>query len=102
VKKILVYSAVAVVLGLTLVLVPLIALAGIEAENNVMDRSFCQQLEQLEGTHGLDAPKCSDSDVKILAFSFVIALVAYMLFRHRISHHDYRWGQTIPVLILVQ
>jgi len=94
VKKILVYSAVAVVLGLTLTLVPLIALAGIKAENHyVMGRSFSQQLEQLEGTHGLDAPKCTNSDVKILAFSFVIALVAYALFKRRTSHHDYRWGR---------
>jgi len=94
VKKILVYSAVAVVLGLTLTLVPLIALAGIKAENHyVMSRSLSQQLEQLEGTHGLDAPKCTNSDVKILAFSFVIALVVYMLFKRRTSHHDYRWGR---------
>lgn len=92
-KKILVYSAVAVVLGLTLVLGPLIALAGIKAENNVMGPSFSQQLKQLEGTHGLDAPKFTNSDVKILAFSFVIALVVYMVFKHGISHHDYRWGR---------
>jgi hypothetical protein len=93
VKKILVYSAVAVVLGLTLTLVPLIALAGIKAENNVMCRSLSQQLEQLDGTHGLDAPKFTNSDVKILAFSFVIALVVYMVFKHGISHHHYRWGR---------
>lgn len=92
-KKILVYCAVAVVLGLTLVLVPLIALAGIKPENNVMGRPFSQQLEKLEGTHGLDAPKCTNSDVRILAFSFIIALVVYMVFKHGISHSDYRWGR---------
>jgi Mn2+/Fe2+ NRAMP family transporter len=94
VKKILVYSVVALVLGLTLVLIPLIALAGIKAENDyAMGRSLFQQLEQLEGTHDLDAPKFTTSDVKILAFAFVIALVVYMVFKHGISHHDYRWGR---------
>jgi len=93
-KRILVYSTVAVVLGLALTLVPLITLAEIRGENHfVMRHSFPQQLERLEGTYGLDAPKRSVSDVRILAFSFVIALVAYGLFKRRTPHHDHRWGR---------
>jgi hypothetical protein len=96
-KKILVYSAVAVVLGVVLTLAPLIALAGIKAEYHFLMRlPLSEGLEQLEGTHGLEEPKYSISDVEILGFSFVIASVAYLLFKRRTSHHDYRWGRPFP------
>jgi len=91
-KKILVYSAVAVVLGLALTLVPLITITlAVRVENHfVMRRSVPEGLEQLEG------PNHSTSDMKILAFSFVIASVAYLLFKRRTSHHDNRWGRPFP------
>jgi ABC-type dipeptide/oligopeptide/nickel transport system permease component len=97
-KKILLYSAVAVVLGLSLILVPLITLVEIRAENGYLagTRSLPEQLEELEGTHGLDTPEYSTYDVKILAFSFVIALVAYMLFKRRTSRQDYLWSGRSP------
>jgi uncharacterized protein involved in cysteine biosynthesis len=73
-KKILVYLAVAVVLGLFLTLVPLITIAKIRVEND----SF------------LDASQYSDADLEIFAISFVIALVVYVLFKRRTPHHEYR------------
>ena len=84
-NKILVYSAVAVVLGLMLIIVPLITLAEIIAENHYAPvGSFCKELEKLEGTYGLDAPKYSAADLEIFAISFVIALVVYVLFKRRL------------------
>jgi len=90
-KKILVYLAVAVVLGLFLTLVPLITIAEIRVENDkAMPQSFWEGLEKLEGTHFLDASQYSDADLEIFAISFVIALVVYVLFKRRTPHHEYR------------
>lgn len=96
-KKILLYSAVAVVLGLLLTLVPLITLAEIRAEDHyAMLGSFCEQLEKLEGPRGLGGPKYSAADVEVFAISFVIALVVYVLFKRRTPHRDYRWIGPYP------
>ncbi|MDI6905211.1 MAG: hypothetical protein QMD13_06975 [Candidatus Bathyarchaeia archaeon] len=84
-KKILVYSAVAVVLGLILTLVPLITLTEIQAENHYMAGSLSEQLEKLEGTYGLNAPKYSVAELEIFAISFVIALVVYVVFKRSSS-----------------
>ncbi len=95
-KKILLYSGVAVVLGLLLILVPLITFAQTTTENGYATlRPFSKQLEGLEGLSA-DTPKYSTSDVKALAFSFIIASVAYLLFKRRTSRHDYRWTGLPP------
>ena len=92
-KKILVYLAVAVVLGLFLTLVPLITItiAEIRVENNyAMSHSLWEGLEKLEGTRFLGTSQYSDAGLEILAISFVIALVVYVLFKRRLPHHEYR------------
>ncbi len=90
-KKILVYLAVAVVLGLFLTLVPLITIAEIRVENEyAMPESLWEGLEKLEGTRFLDTSQYSDAGLEILAISFVIALVVYVLFKRRLTHHEYR------------
>lgn len=86
-KKILLYSAVAVVLGLLLTLVPLIALTGIKAENRyATPQSLSERLKALEGAYGTDTPKYSVADLEISAISFVIALVAYASFKRKMSY----------------
>jgi len=94
-KKILVYSLVAVLLGLSLTLVPL---ATIKAENDyyAMPQSIQERLKTLEGTHDSGAATYLASDLEILAISFVIALVVYLLFKRIIPHHDY--GRIRPYL----
>jgi hypothetical protein len=94
-KKILLYSLVAVILGLSLTLVPL---ATIKAENgyNAIQQSIQQRLKTLEGTHDSGATTYSGSDAEIFAISFVIALVVYLLFKHILPHHDY--GRIRPYL----
>lgn len=95
-KKILVYFVVAVVLGLVLTLVPLIV-TGIKAEYHyLMGLPLSEGLEHLEGTRGSEEPTYSISDVEILGISFVIASLAYLIFKRRTSHHDYRWGRPFP------
>lgn len=96
-KKILLYSTVAVVLGLLLTLVPLIALAEIRAENHYGRLcAFLEQMEKPEGTHGLSGSKFSAADLEVFAISFAIALVVYVLFKRRIPHRRYRWIGPYP------
>ncbi len=89
-KKLLMYSATAAVIGLILTLVPvsLVALTELEAgKDYAAARSvFSEGLEKLEGTFGLEAPKYSVNDVAILAISFVIAFSVYILFKSRMLH----------------
>jgi hypothetical protein len=93
-KKILLYSGVAVVLGLVLTLVPLITLAEFRAENHYDATLYVQalpgQMKRLEGTYGSDKPAYSTADLQILGACFAIAVVVYVLFRRRIPLHDYR------------
>ena len=86
-KKILLYSLAAVFLGLSLTLVPL---ATIKAENDyyAIQQSIQARLKTLEGTHDSGVTTFSASDVEILAISFVIALVVYLLFKHMQPQRD--------------
>jgi hypothetical protein len=82
------------VLGLIVTLTPLIIFADIKAENHydamLYLQSLPEQMKKLERTYGLDTPAYSTADLQVLAISFTIALVVYVLFRHRIPFHDYR------------
>ena len=88
------YLLVAVILGLSLTLVPL---ATIKAENgyNAIPQSIQQRLKTLEG-YDSGATAYSGSDVEILAISFVIALVAYLLFKHSSPRRDREWIKPYP------
>jgi hypothetical protein len=89
-KKILLYSAVAVILGLLLILIPLIALADFGAEKDFQNgaslylQSIPEQLRKLEGAYSLNKPAYSIADLQILAVSFITALGVYFLFKRRI------------------
>lgn len=87
-KKILTYSAVAVVLGLLLTLVPLFTLAEFKAESSYAER-FCSipnQMKNLETTYSLDAAKYSVAGFEVLAISFTVAIAAYALLKWRMPH----------------
>lgn len=81
-KKILIYSAVAVVLGLLLTLVPLFTLAEFKAENVFVS----SQMKNLERADSVDATKYSAVGFEILAISFIVAFVAYVLLRWKTLH----------------
>ena len=93
-KKIPLYLLVAVILGLSLTLVPLVT---INAENgyNAIPQSIQQRLKTLEG-YDSGATTYSDSDVKIFAISFAIALIAYLLFKHSSPRRDREWVKPYP------
>jgi hypothetical protein len=82
-RKSLIYAALAFCLGLRLVLVPLITLAGTGAENHYGPfESLSERLKGLDGSSS-EGSKSSTSDVESLALSFIIAMVAFMFFRRR-------------------
>jgi len=83
-KKALIYSAVAVVLGLLLTLFPLFTVAGFIAENHYA--SITYQLKNLERADSVDVTKYSVVGFEILAISFIVAFVAYALLKWRMLH----------------
>lgn len=88
-KKILVYSVLAVILGLTLTLVPPALLVTL-AENKAsyaMPHALSEGLEKLERSYAtLDKPKYSVADLGIVAFCLIIALSAYMFLKSKMLH----------------
>lgn len=83
-KKTLIYSAVAVALGLLLTLFPLFTLAQFIAENHYA--SIHNQLKSLERADSVDVTKYSVVGFEILTISFIIAFVAYALLKWRMLH----------------
>lgn len=85
-KKILLYSAVAVALGLLLTLVPLTILfeTGGKGQSALFMENVPRETMGGYDNRGLSALKFSNTELGILAISFLIALVAYALIRFRI------------------
>ena len=85
-KKALLYSALAVILGLALTLVPLYTLAEVRTENRglLMPNALSDQLKSLGGSsYHANTLESSNTDVELFAVSFVVALVAYMVFKRK-------------------
>lgn len=96
-KKGLLYLLASVGLGLTITLVPLVALTELGAENYFSSRSlFSEGLRQLEGTYSLEAPTPSLSDFEILAASLAVALVVYFFARRDLPARDREWIRMNP------
>lgn len=88
-KKALVYTAVAVVLGLVLTLVLFAMIAKIKSQDHYeIPYMRSEQLEEFRDPSA-DTVEYSVSDLEILAFNIVIAFVAYMLFKRKTSDRDY-------------
>jgi hypothetical protein len=82
-KKILIYSAVAVVLGLLLTLVPLFTLAEFKTENHYV---ITPNVRNFVNPEIKEATNYSVFGFEILAISFTVALVAYVLLKLRMPH----------------
>jgi hypothetical protein len=92
-RKALVYSVFAILLGLLLVLVPLVTLAGIGAQDNYKPNElFSERLEQLDGRTSNN--RSSTSDVESLALSFIIVLAAFVFLRRRRPQFERRMAGT--------
>jgi hypothetical protein len=87
-KKALIYIAVAVAFGLVLTIIPLFILGESEAENSygLSLKSIPNRLKDLETTRNANGTRSPMAGLEILAISFTVALVAYVLLRWRMPH----------------
>jgi hypothetical protein len=93
-RRSMIYSIIGLVLGLSVIMVPILALAEIRRQDSPMtSNSFSEKF--IEGPDS-NAPTFSSSDIWFLSICFVVALVAYMLFRSRMPEREHRMVGHIP------
>jgi len=93
----LLYFGIAIVLGASLVLAPLVTLAGIKPEDQFSRlNSIPEQIKELESPTGLDRSTDSTDAVGVFAISFIIASLVYLLLKPRTPRYDYRWIKPYP------
>src|SRR4030042_1894607 len=94
-RKTLVYSSLAIVLGLALVLLPLFTVAELKSQYESQPQpSLAQRLRYLESPPP-DSTQFS-SDMEVLSACFAIALVAYVFFRGKRSRREDRVLRPVP------
>jgi hypothetical protein len=94
-RKTLIYSTLAVVLGLALVLLPLFTVAELRSQYESQPQpSLAQRLKYVESPPP-DSARFS-SDVEVLSACFAIALVAYVFFRGKRSRREDRLLRPVP------
>jgi hypothetical protein len=91
-KRILPYLAAAIVLGVLAVLVPSVTIAALKAEDRSVPapESIFGGFERFERAYSFRTTEDSSGDVKIFAFSFAVALVVYVIIKHRRPERVYR------------
>jgi uncharacterized BrkB/YihY/UPF0761 family membrane protein len=89
VRKIWIYSLLAVFVGLLLVLVPLITLVSVGTENQ-RTGSLSGSLRELDSSSS-GRSKSDISTLESLALSFTIAVVGFMLLWRRRPRSERRW-----------
>lgn len=94
VKRLLIYLASAVVLGILVTVIPLITFGELRHESFVPTSPWVNQnIRGLEGYSNLGAQNSDSFGFTILAVSFVVAMVVYLFVRHRVPRHDLPWAR---------
>lgn len=84
-RKIPLYLAIAVAIGLLMTVVPLVAFMELNIENRFLAaESLSKGLQGIEGSYSSGAVKLSVSDFEVPIISFVMAIAAYLLVRRKI------------------
>jgi hypothetical protein len=97
VKRLLIYLASAVVLGILTMVVPLITFAEIRREGFTATSPWIRaNFLGLEGYDNLAAPNSDVLGFTVLTVSFVIAMITYLLVRRRIPRNDFSWTRIPP------
>jgi hypothetical protein len=94
VNKALGYVAVAVILGLSLILVPTYLFLVKAGDQGFFSGqgSLAARLPLIGQSEYSDhVEKVSATDLEVLGVSFVIASVVYILFKRKTPRHDYMW-----------
>jgi hypothetical protein len=98
-KKSLLYLAAAVILGVSVTLVPLFTLAalvGPDHNGHAVSLFLDGELRGRQGLYDLDTSRSDTSDLVALTVSFVIALAAYLFVKHRMPNREYVWVRIPP------
>ena len=96
-KRLLVYLASAVVLGILVMVAPLITFAEFRHEGFTATSPWVRtNLRGLEGYDNLATPNSDVPGFTVLTVSFVIAMIAYLLVRRRIPRTDLPWVRIPP------
>jgi hypothetical protein len=84
-RKALLYTVAAIVLGVLLTLIPLITLTGSEAGTFQMSRdALANSMDKLENIYDIKTGGLP-LDSRIFIFSFVVAAVFYVFFKFRVK-----------------
>ncbi|MBS7632331.1 hypothetical protein KEJ15_01745 [Candidatus Bathyarchaeota archaeon] len=94
-RRLIGYVVLAMVLGVSIVLVPLVALAQLRADEALSFASLPRQMTLLEGTRST-AYDGRYSDVEALSFSFFVAAIVYLLFKRKTPRRNYRFTGPYP------
>jgi hypothetical protein len=95
-RKIILYFAAAILAGLAITLIPLIASAEINVRSDyiLMPEYLTQHPWQAEEDYDLSSTRYS-INTEIFVISFAIALVAFLWVRRK-TPHDYSWMRMPP------
>ena len=93
-KRTIVYFAAAIVLGIALTLSPLITLAEIKPVDNHMATLSALQKSMMElESYALEKQGRLSDEVTVLAVSFIIACIGYMVLKRKTPRYQYQWGR---------
>lgn len=93
-KKAVAYLVIAIFLGIALTIVPLVTLAEINpTDNHSMQISVLHKMRELEGYSSLERKGNTSDEVTVLAVSFIIACIGYMVLKRKTPRYQYQWGR---------
>ena len=85
------YLVSAVIIGLVLILIPLVTLTELRA-----DDSFVARMQSLEGNRSSDVAQNPSHEVDMLAISFFVALAVYALSKRKTPRRSYKTSSPYP------
>ena len=93
-KKAVAYLVIAIFLGIALTIVPLVTLAEINpTDNHSMQISVLHKMRELEGYSSLERKGNTSDEITVLAVSFIIACIGYMVLKRKTPRYQYQWGR---------
>jgi hypothetical protein len=96
-KRLLIYLASAIVLGTLAMMIPLITFAEFRhEESEPLSPWISANFRGLEGYGNMSAPNSDVPGFTVLTVSFVIAMIVYLLVRHRIHRPEFSWVRIPP------
>ena len=94
VKRLLIYVASAVVLGILMMVIPLITFAEVSHESFVPTSLWLNEnIRGLEGYSSLSQPNSDSFGFTVLIVSFVVSMIVYLFVRHRVPRNDFPWAR---------